>query len=95
MSEDPTPYIREAEDMINRPATCTVCEEQIKLSNGDMVYLTGNFQPLSGEFCDNAEYIASVQRAGGYPWNGIHPETGEAQALESASWWELQDIKEV
>lgn len=95
MREDPTPYIRESEDKINKPAVCTESDAEISLSNGDMVYLGPDFQPLADEFKSEAEYLASVQSAGGYPWNGIHPDTGETQALDSASWWKLQDIKEL
>lgn len=95
MREDPTPYIRESEDKIDDPAVCTQSDTEINLSNGDIVYLDPEFQPLADEFKEKAEYLASVQRAGGYPWNGIHPVTGETQALDSASWWKLQDIKEI
>lgn len=93
--EDPTPYIREAEDMINRPATCDVSGEELLLSNGEMVYLTEDFRPLSDEFSEKASYVGSVHRATGTPWNGIHPETGETQAFDSAQWWDVIDLKPV
>lgn len=91
--EDPTPYIQEAEDMVNRPAVCRVSGEELGLSNGDLIYLTDEFRPVSDQFSERASYVGSVHRAGGFPWNGIHPETGELQALQSAQWWNIVDLK--
>lgn len=93
--EDPTPYIRESEDMINKPAVCSVTNEELELSNGELVYLTEDFLPLCDDCLDQAKYVGSVQRATGAPWNGIHPETGEVQALQSTTWWSLTDIKRI
>lgn len=93
--KDPKPYIKKSDSMITKPAVCEITGEEIPLQNGGLVYLSENHRPLSEEHKDEASYIASVGHAGGYPNNGIDPETGEPQALGRASWWKLQDIKEI
>jgi hypothetical protein len=95
MPEDPTPYIEKSDKKINKPATCAVTGEKINLSNGDLVYLNSDYRPLSSDNKERAEYIASVQRAVGHPWNGIHPKTGETQSLDSTTWWNLRDMKKL
>jgi hypothetical protein len=60
-----------------------------------LVYLNDNYRPLSEIHRNRATYIASVQKSVGYPWNGIHPETGETQVFESTDWWTLQDLKPI
>lgn len=91
--ENPSKYIRNSEEMIQNPAVCKVSQEEISLTNGVMVYLTADFQPVCDEHQSQARYIASVHRAGGYPNNGINPETGETEFFDSASWWNIQDLK--
>ena len=59
------------------------------------MYLNAEFRPLADEFSSDARYIASVQTNRGYPWNGIHPETGETCELQEAKWYTFQDIKEL
>lgn len=81
--------------MITKPAVCEITGEEIRLQDGDIVYLSENHRPLSEEHKDEARYIASVGHAGGYPHNGIDPETGGTQAIGSASRWKLQDIKQI
>ena len=93
VKEDPSPYIRASEEMINKPAICSISNKEMELSNGELVYLTEDFQPICDEHVDQARYVASVQRATGTPWNGIHPETGDLQSLQSTTWWSLMDVK--
>lgn len=95
MTEDPTPYIEKSDGKINRPAVCAVTGEKLNLSNGDLVYLNSDYRPLSSGNKEQVEYIASVHRAIGKPWNGMNPETGETQSLDSTTWWNLQDIKKL
>lgn len=87
--EDPTPYIREAEDKITKPAICAISGEELELSSNDIVYLNENYRPLSNEYKNQAKYVATISPAYGHPWNGIHPETGETQSLESTEWWDI------
>jgi len=95
MTKDPEPYIKRSDSMITKPAVCEITGEEIQLQDGGLVYLSENHRPLSEEHKDKAVYIASVGHAGGYPNNGIDPETGETRAIGSASWWKLKDIKEI
>lgn len=91
--KNPRQYIIQSDNKITKPAECQVSGDEIELSNGSLVYLTEEYRPLCETYKDRAFHIASVQHAGGYLNNGINPETGETQALDSTSWWNLQDVK--
>ena len=35
--------------------------------------------------------VGSLKSCGGYPWNGMNPETGETQYFKSTSWFRIAD----
>ncbi len=88
---DPEPFIRDAPDKVTDPTQCGVCSEEITASDGDVVYLTSDGSPRCETHKEAAEQVGSLKSCGGYPWNGMNPETGETQYFKSTSWFRIAD----
>lgn len=93
---DPTDLIQSDAEKLAIPVQCTVCGTQIEdISSDSLIPLTQTGKPCCDKHRGSASVYATIKHHHGYPWNGIHPETGETQALRSTEWYEVVETKQL
>lgn len=88
---NPRPFIKSSDSKLDRPLRCIICGCEIEYEKGMLLFVTNQTRPCCGEHKSHASHIVSVEPHSGYPWNGIHPETGETQYFDSSQWFEIVD----
>lgn len=88
---DPDPFLRKADDRFVKNPDCSICGTPIDMEgDSQTMLLVHDREPLCEDEAEQADEVVRVKSYHGYPWNGIHPETGETQAIGYGEYWVVE-----
>lgn len=91
---DPEPFLNQSDDRVVRDLNCSICGDEIDTGEeSTTMLLTKDREPICEADADQADEALLLKKAHGSPWNGIHPETGECQAIGYGEWYGVKQAR--